>query len=109
MENTMKKKICCRFAIPSISSCQNKTACRTRVTLTFDLDLGPTLTNASNGTSTHEGEQLYKFILKSIQSCEIMVWTEISPLSVTLALHLPERLIQMAHLHVIKNNCVKSF
>ena len=34
-----------------------------------DLDLGPTSTNVSNGTSTYDGEQLRKFILKSIQNC----------------------------------------
>ena len=43
------------------------TTCRACVTLIFDL--GPTCTNVSNGTSTHDGEQLYKFILKSIQNC----------------------------------------
>ena len=37
------------------------------VMLTFDLR--PIGTNVSNDTSTHDGEQLCKFILKSIQHC----------------------------------------
>ena len=44
-----------------------RTTCQACVTLTFDLD--PTWTNVSNGTSTHDGEQLGKFLLKSIQNC----------------------------------------
>ena len=32
-----------------------------------DLDLGPTGTNVSDGTSAYDGEQLCKFIYKSIQ------------------------------------------
>ena len=35
----------------------------------FDLDLGPTRANVSNGTSTHDGEQLCQIILKSIHTC----------------------------------------
>ena len=35
----------------------------------YNLDLGPTWKNISNGTSTHDGEQLYKFILKSFENC----------------------------------------
>ena len=39
--------------------------------LTFkcDHDLGHTLTNVSNGTSTHDGEQSCQIILKSIHNC----------------------------------------
>ena len=44
------------------------TTCRVHM-LTFDINFGPTSTNVSNGTSTHDGEQLCKFILKSIQNC----------------------------------------
>ena len=38
-----------------------------------------------------------------------MVQTKISPLNVTLTLGLPEQMFQMAHLHVMVNNCVKLF
>ena len=41
--------------------------CWAWVTLTFDL--GPTWKNVSIGTSTHAGEQLCKFILKSNWNC----------------------------------------
>ena len=34
-----------------------------------DLDLGPTRTNVSNGTSSRDGEQLCQIILKSIHNC----------------------------------------
>ena len=37
-------------------------------TLKCDLDLGATKMNVSNGTSTDDGEQLFKTILKSIQN-----------------------------------------
>ena len=39
--------------------------------LTFkcDLDLGPTQTNMSLDTSTHQEEQLCQIILKSIRKC----------------------------------------
>ena len=45
------------------------TPCQAHLHLTFDLDLGPTWTDVSNGTSTHDGKQLCKFLLKSIQNC----------------------------------------
>ena len=45
------------------------TTCRGCVTLTFDLNLGPTWTNVFNGTSTHDGEQLCICVLKSIRNC----------------------------------------
>ena len=48
--------------------CPGKT-CPARVTWTFDLDLGHARANVSNGMSTHDGEQVCKFILKSIQNC----------------------------------------
>ena len=47
--------------------------------------------NVSNGTSTHEGEQLCKFILKS------------------LTLGISGLVFQMAHLHVMENDSVKLF
>ena len=39
--------------------------------LTFmcDLDLQPTQINVSNGTTTPQGERLYKIILKSMHKC----------------------------------------
>ena len=37
------------------------------MTLTFDFDLGPTWKNVSSGTSTHDGKQICKLMLKSIQ------------------------------------------
>ena len=39
----------------------------------------------------------------------IMVRTKIWPSSVTLTLCLPEQMFQMAHLHIMVNNCVKLF
>ena len=74
------------------------TTCRACVTLSFDLDFGPTWTNLWNGTSTHDGKQLCKLILKSIQIVGVMVQTK----NVTLTLGLPEWMFQMAHLHVVK-------
>ena len=38
------------------------------MTFKYDLDLGPTRTNVSNSTSTHDGEQLCHIILKSIHN-----------------------------------------
>ena len=34
-----------------------------------DLDLDPICTNVTNGTSTHDGEKVCKYILKTIQNC----------------------------------------
>ena len=34
-----------------------------------DLDLQPTQINVSNGTTTPQGESLYKIILKSMHKC----------------------------------------
>ena len=48
-----------------VEGCQG--TCRAHMTLMFDL--APTCTNASNGTSTHDGEQLCQIILKSIHKC----------------------------------------
>ena len=63
------------------------------MTLTFDL--GSNWTKVSNCTSTHDGEQLCKFTLKSIQNCRSygldknLTWTN----------------FQLAHLQVMENNC----
>ena len=39
-----------------------------------DLDLGSTRTNVSNGTSTHDGEQMSQIILNPFTIVEGMVW-----------------------------------
>ena len=74
-----------------------------------DLDLWPTWINVSNRRSTHDGEQLWKSILKFIQNCRSYGLTKIWLSSLTLILDLPERMFQMAHLHVIENNSVILF
>ena len=71
-----------------------------------DLDLGPTWTEVSNGISTHDGE-LYKFILKFIQNSRSYGSDKNLTSSVTLGL--AEQMFQMAHLHMMENNCVKLF
>ena len=72
-------KICnIEFLLDMVQDGCPGTTCRAGVTLTFDLELGPTGTNISNCTSTHYGERLCKFILKSIQNCRsYKVWTKI--------------------------------
>ena len=39
------------------------------LTFKYDPDLQPTQTNVSNGTTTPQGEHLYKIILKSRHKC----------------------------------------
>ena len=71
-----------------------------------DLDLWPIQMKPSNFTSTHDGEQLCKFILKSTQNCRSYGSNKnltFRPSSVILTLGLPEQMIQMAHLHVMEN------
>ena len=46
------------------------TTCRVHMTLTFDLDLGPSWANVSNGTSTCDGAHLCQIILKYIHNCK---------------------------------------
>ena len=59
----------------------------------------------SNGTSTHDTDELCKFILKPIQNSRIYGLDKIWPSSVTLTLGLHEKIIQMAHLHLMENHC----
>ena len=39
-----------------------------------DLDLQPTQTNVSNGTTTPQGEYMCKIILKSMHNCRSLAW-----------------------------------
>ena len=61
----------------------------------------------SNGTTSHVGKQLSNLYLNPSNIVGVLVWTKIWPLSVTLTMGLPERMFQMAHLHVMENHCVK--
>ena len=84
------------------------TTCRAHVSLTFDL--GPTWTNVSNGTSTHDGEQLCKFILKSIQNYRSYGPGKNLTFKCDLDLGPTDTwMFQMAHLHLTENICVKLF
>ena len=59
-----------------------------------DLDLQPTGTNVSNGTSTSQGEQLCQIILKSMHKCRSYVPGKLNLWSsnVTLTVNLPEKM-----------------
>ena len=87
--------------------------------LTFkcDLDLQPTQTNVSNGTTTPQGEQLCQIILKSMRKCRsngsdissiydhFIIW----PSSVTFTFNLPKQMFQMALFLLKENTCAKLF
>ena len=85
---------------------QTRRLSRENSTSPHDLDLWPTQMKPSNGTSNHYGEQLY---WNSSKIAGDMVQTKNLPSSVTLTLGLPEQMFKMAHLHMMDNNCVKSF
>ena len=55
----------CEIILKPIQNCRSYGTDK-NLTFTCDLDLGPTKMNVSNGTSTHDGEQLCQIILKSI-------------------------------------------
>ena len=86
------------------------------MTFKCDLDLQPTWTNTSNGTSPPRGQQLCKIILKSMHNCTSYAPDKLNydhfdlyltPL--TLTFNLPEQMFQMALLLLEDNNCAKLF
>ena len=84
------------------------------LTFKWDLDLQPTSTNNSNGTSTLQGKQLSQIILKSMyrvmaQTSSIYNHFIIWPPSVTLTINLPKQMFQMALLLLKENTCAKLF
>ena len=56
-----------KFILKSIQNCGSYGLDKS-LTFKCDLDLGPTITNTSNPTYTHDGQQLGQTILKSIHN-----------------------------------------
>ena len=58
-----------KFILKSIRNCRRYGSDK-NLTFNYNLDLGPTRRNVSNGTNLHcDGEQLRQIILKSIHNC----------------------------------------
>ena len=84
---------------------QNYSEISYHLTFKCDLDLQPTQTNVSHGTTTPQGEHLSKIILRSMHKCRSKAQTSsiydhfiISLSSVTLTFNLPK---QMFHLTLL--------
>ena len=74
--STLQGEHLCQIILKSINKSKsygldklNKFMTFYHLTFMCDLDLQPTQINVSNGTTTPQGEHLYKYILKSMHKC----------------------------------------